>query len=185
MWWQITFPAPKRTQQYFCPHVFFLESYLYSRQNVDFNFPSLWPQIGLRDSFLINAMKYKLYKWWCCVALKTFHNLSSFCSPPLPTYVSTLPPAPAAPDLSQFRCSSPPLLHIFHLSFCFCAFWPSPPLPPPTVVLFSGHKLYHRTWFFGSDYLSLCIHPKASVFSVIRLSDPWEQGMRLIPLVIH
>lgn len=121
----------------------------------------------------------------CCVALKTFHNLSSFCSPPLPTYVSTLPPAPAAPDLSQFRCSSPPLLHIFHLSFCFCAFWPSPPLPPPTVVLFSGHKLYHRTWFFGSDYLSLCIHPKASVFSVIRLSDPWEQGMRLISLVIH
>lgn len=121
----------------------------------------------------------------CCVALKTFHNLSSFCSPPLPTYVSTLPPAPAAPDLSQFRCSSPPLIHIFHLSFCFCAFWPSPPLPPPTVVLFSGHKLYHRTWFFGSDYLSLCIHPKASVFSVIRLSDPWEQGMRLISLVIH
>ena len=121
----------------------------------------------------------------CCVALKTFHNLSSFCSPPLPTYVSTLPPTPAAPDLSQFRCSSPPLLHTFHLSFCFCAFWPSPPLPPPTVVLFSGHKLYHRTWFFGSDYLSLCIHPKASVFSVIRLSDPWEQGMRLIPLVIH
>ena len=121
----------------------------------------------------------------CCVALKTFHNLSSFCSPPLPTYVSTLPPAPAAPDLSQFRCSSPPLLHIFHLSFCFCAFWPSPPLPPPTVVLFSGHKLYHRTWFFGSDYLSLCIHPKAPVFSVIRLSDPWEQGMRLISLVIH
>lgn len=121
----------------------------------------------------------------CCVALKTFHNLSSFCSPPLPTYVSTLPPTPAAPDLSQFRCSSPPLLHIFHLSFCFCAFWPSPPLPPPTVVLFSGHKLYHRTWFFGSDYLSLCIHPKASVFSVIRLSDPWEQGMRLISLVIH
>ena len=46
----------------------------------------------------------------CCVALKTFHNLSSFCSPPLPTYVSTLPPAPTAPDPSQFCCSSPPLL---------------------------------------------------------------------------
>lgn len=50
-------------------HGFFLESYLYS-QNVDFNFLSLttnWAQ----DSFLINAMKYKVYKWWCCVALKT------------------------------------------------------------------------------------------------------------------
>ena len=92
------------------------------------------------------------------VWIQSFHNLSSFCSPPLPTYVSTIPPAPAAPDPSQFCCSSPPLLHIFHLSFCFCAFWSSPPLPSPTAILFSVHKLYHRTWFFGSDYTSLCIH---------------------------
>lgn len=94
----------------------------------------------------------------CRVTLKTFHNLSSFCSPPLPTCVSTVPPAPAAPDPSQFCCSSPPLLHLFHLSFCFCAFWSSPPLPSPRAILFSVHKLYHRTWFFGSDYTSLCIH---------------------------
>ena len=92
MWWQITFPAPKRTQQYFCPHVFFLESYLYSRQNVDFNFLSLWPQIGLRDSFLINAMKYKVYKWWCCVAFKTkskrwcIFSLTLECSPLQPSH---------------------------------------------------------------------------------------------------
>lgn len=31
----------------------------------------LWPQIGLSDSFLTNAMKHKMYKWWCCVTLKT------------------------------------------------------------------------------------------------------------------
>ena len=84
--------CPQKNTAVFLPLCVFLESYLYSCQNVEVNFPSLWPQIGLSDSFLINAMKYKVYKWWCCVTLKTKSkrwcnfSLTLECSPLQPSH---------------------------------------------------------------------------------------------------